>query len=335
MKIGFGAPVSGAWATPGDLATFGARAEADGYASLWTFQRLLIPEGSRMEPVYQSVLDPLVALGFLAADTSRIRLGVALINLPFVSPAYLAKQATTVDVLSGGRFDLGLGIGWLPEEFELTGASMARRGARAGEFIEVLRALWNPGPVATGPGGTGPGGTGPGGTGPGGTGPGGMSRYEGDFYTVPAGRQDPRPVQRPGPPIILGGMSRAAMERAGRMADGWMTSSRADLSRIRDDIKVVRTAAADAGRDPEEIRIVCRGVVRAGQEARSPETGERLLLSGRCEQIRADTGWLGEQGVTEVFYDLNWDPRIGSPDVEHAAAVARAAEIMAALAPVR
>ena len=87
MKIGFGAPVSGAWATPGDLATFGARAEADGYASLWTFQRLLIPEGSRMEPVYQSVLDPLVALGFLAADTSRVRLGVALINLPFVSPA--------------------------------------------------------------------------------------------------------------------------------------------------------------------------------------------------------------------------------------------------------
>ena len=330
MKIGFGAPVSGAWATPGDLAAFGARAEADGYASLWTFQRLLIPEGSRMEPVYQRVLDPLVALGFLAAGTSRIRLGVALINLPFVSPGYLAKQATTVDVLSGGRFDLGLGIGWLPGEFELTGASMARRGARAEEFIEVLRALWNPGP-----GGTGPGGTGPGGTGPGGTGSGGMSRYEGDFYTVPAGRQDPRPVQRPGPPIILGGMSRAAMKRAGRMADGWMTSSRADLTRIRDDIKMVRTAAADAGRNPDQIRIVCRGVVRAGQEAHSPETSERLLLSGSYEQIRTDTAWLGEQGVTEVFYDLNWDPLIGSPDAEHAAAVARAAEIMAALAPAR
>ena len=320
MKIGFGAPVSGAWATPEDLAAFGARAEADGYASLWTFQRLLIPEGSRMEPVYQSVLDPLVALGFLAADTSRIRLGVALINLPFVSPGYLAKQATTVDVLSGGRFDLGLGIGWLPEEFELTGASMARRGARAEEFLDVLRTLWNPGPRGTGPGAPGSG---------------GLSQYDGDFYTVPAGRQAPEPVQRPGPPIILGGMSRAAMERAGRMADGWMTSSRADLSRIRDGIKVVRTAAADAGRDPGEIRVVCRGVVRAGQEARSPETGERLLLSGGYEQIRADTGWLGEQGVTEVFYDLNWDPLIGSPDVEHAAAVARAAEIMAVLAPVQ
>ena len=308
MEIGFGAPVSGAWATPGDLASFGGRAEEAGYASLWTFQRLLIPAGSRLEPVYQSVLDPLVALGFLAARTSRIRLGVALINMPFVSPGYLAKQATTIDVLSGGRLDLGLGIGWMPEEFTLTGASMARRGARAEEYLAVLRALW---------GGS----------------PGGLARFDGDFYTVPAGRQDPEPVQRPGPPVLLGGMSRAAMERAGRTADGWMTSSRADLSHISDDIKVVRTAAAGAGRDPDQIRIVCRGVVRAGEEVRSRETGERLPLSGSYPQIRADASRLGEHGVTELFYDLNWDPRIGSPDVAHEEATARAEEIMAGLAP--
>ncbi len=308
MEIGFGAPVSGAWATPGDLAGFGSRAEEAGYASLWTFQRLLIPAGSQLEPVYQSVLDPVVALGFLAARTSRIRLGVALINMPFVSPGYLAKQATTIDVLSGGRLDLGLGIGWMPEEFTLTGASMARRGARAVEYLAVLRALW---------GGS----------------PGGLARFDGDFYTVPAGRQDPEPVQRPGPPILLGGMSRAAMERAGRTADGWMTSSRADLSHIGDDIKVVRTAAAGAGRDPDQIRIVCRGVVRAGEEVRSRETGERLPLSGSYPQIRADASRLGEHGVTELFYDLNWDPLIGSPDVAHEAATARAEEIMAGLAP--
>ena len=103
MKIGFGAPVAGAWATPEYLAAFSERAEEAGYASLWTFQRLLVPEGSGMEPVYRSVLDAMVALGYIAARTSRIRLGVAILNLPFVSPAYLAKQATTVDVLSGGR----------------------------------------------------------------------------------------------------------------------------------------------------------------------------------------------------------------------------------------
>src|SRR5215475_10911534 len=215
MRIGFGAPVSGAWATPGGLARFAAQAEAAGYGSLWTFQRLLVPEGSAMEPVYHSVLDPMVALGYAAAVTSRIRLGVAVINMPYLSPAYLAKQAATVDVLSGGRLDLGLGIGWMPEEFAIMGASMARRGARAEEYLAVLRTLWADE----------------------------VSSYHGEFYQVPDGRQDPRPVQRPGPPVLLGGMSRPAMERAGRIAEGWITSSRADLTKISEAVRVIGEAA--------------------------------------------------------------------------------------------
>ena len=304
MRIGFGAPVAGAWATPFSLATFAGRAEEAGYATLWTFQRLLVPEGSGMDPVYRSVLDPMVALGYAAAVTSRIRLGVAVLNLPFVSPAYLAKQATTVDVLSGGRLDLGLGIGWMPEEFTITGASTARRGARTEEFLAVLRTLWDDG----------------------------VSSFDGEFYTVPAGRQDPRPVQRPGPPVLLGGMSRAAMERAGRLADGWITSSRADLSAIGESVAVIREAASAAGRDPEAVRIVCRGVVQAGTEAKEPD-GRRRLLSGSYAQIREDAAWLGSQGVTEVFYDLNWDPRIGSPSVSPESAAERAGEILDELAP--
>src|ERR1700683_362880 len=98
MKIGFGAPVAGAWATPGYLAAFSERAEDAGYASLWTFQRLLVPEGSGMEPVYRSVLDPMVALGYVAARTTRIRLGVAVVNLPFVSPAYPGNEAANARV---------------------------------------------------------------------------------------------------------------------------------------------------------------------------------------------------------------------------------------------
>ena len=88
MQIGFGAPVSGAWATPDNLASFAARAEPAGYASLWTFQRLIVPEGSAMEPVYHSVLDPMVALGYTAAVTSRIRLGVAVLNMPVPLPRH-------------------------------------------------------------------------------------------------------------------------------------------------------------------------------------------------------------------------------------------------------
>jgi probable F420-dependent oxidoreductase len=304
MRIGFGAPVAGAWATPSYLASFAERAEDAGYASLWTFQRLLVPEGSGMEPVYRSVLDPMVALGYAAARTSRIRLGVAVVNLPFISPAYLAKQAATVDVLSGGRLDLGLGIGWMPEEFTAVGASAARRGARAEEYLAVLRTLWDDG----------------------------VSSHDGEFYTIPAGRQDPRPVQRPGPPVLFGGMSRAAMERAGRLADGWITSSRADLSAIAEAICVIRTAASAAGRDPGALRIICRGVVRAGTEAKGPDGGRRLL-SGSFAQILQDAAWLGEQGVTELFYDLNWDPQVGSPSVSPESAAARAQEILSELAP--
>jgi probable F420-dependent oxidoreductase len=302
MDIGFGAPVSGAWATPRNLTELGRRAERLGYRSLWTFQRLLAPTSAALAPVYRSVLDPLVTLGFLAAATSSIRLGVAVVNHPFASPLLLAKQAATVDVLSGGRLDLGIGNGWLPEEFTGSGASLAGRGARAEEYVAALRALWST-----------------------------DRGYHGSFYDIPPGRQDPPPVQRPGPPVLLGGMSEAAMERAGRVGDGWITASNADLSKIAEFAKVVQNAATGAGRGP--ARIVCRGVVRPGKPAVSKRTGRRLLLSGSYEQIREDVGWLDSCGVTEVFYDLNFDPQVGDPSVADGTAVLRASEILEALAP--
>ena len=210
----------------------------------------------------------------------------------------------TVDVLSGGRLDLGLGLGWLPEEFAATGASMQHRGARTAEYIEVLRALWGPQP----------------------------SEFSGEFYTVPRGSVLPGPVQPGGPPILLGGVAPAALRRTGRLADGWVTSSRANLSAIGDSIAVIREAAAAAGRDPAAVRIICRGVVRPGEPA-DDGRGGRLLLSGGYAQIRADVDWLESRGVTEVFYDLNWDPLIGAPDVNPASATARAAGVLDVLAP--
>jgi probable F420-dependent oxidoreductase len=308
MRIGFGAPVSGIWATPDNLASFGASAEAAGYASLWTFQRLIVPAGSAMDPVYHSVLDPMVALGFLAGATHRIRLGVAVVNLPYLAPSYLAKLATTVDVLSRGRLDLGLGIGWLPDEFTAAGATMADRGARVSEYLEVLRRAWRAD---------------------------GVTEFSGRFYQVPPGRIAPKPVQRPGPPILLAGGVPAALRRAGQLADGWVTASRTNLSRIGEGIALVRAAAEEAGRDPAAIRIVCRGVVRHGPPVTVPEGGGRLLLSGSYADIRADADWLAGQGVTELFYDLNWDPLIGSPTADPIGAVARAEEILTELAPGR
>ncbi|GAA0722094.1 TIGR03619 family F420-dependent LLM class oxidoreductase [Dactylosporangium roseum] len=303
MRIGFGLPVSGTWAAPDRLAQVAGEAERMGYDSLWTFQRLFVGADQKVDPVYQSVLDPLIALGYAAARTESIRLGVAVMNLPFVSPAVLAKQASTLDVLSGGRFDLGLGVGWAEAEFQAAGASTERRGARTKEYVAVLRTLWGDE----------------------------VSRFDGEFYTVPPGRMLPKPIQRPGPPILLGGSVPAALRRAGRIADGWVSRSAHDLSQIHKDIALVRAAAEEAGREPNRLRFVCRSVLRLTD---TEIAGERRRLSGTYEQVREDVAWLGTQGVTEVFYDLNWDPRVAGPGVDPSAAVDRALTVLHNLAPV-
>jgi probable F420-dependent oxidoreductase len=308
MRIGFGLPVAGAWAHPETIAQFARRADDLGYDSAWAFQRLLVAADDQPAPVYRRVLDPLVSLAFAAAHTSRIRLGVSIINMPFVSPTLLAKQAATLDVLSGGRLDLGLGVGWSVLEFKASGADTARRGARAEEYLAALRTLWADE----------------------------VSEYHGEFYEIPPSRMAPKPVQQPGPPVLLGGVVPAALRRAGRLAAGWLSSSRANLDKIGEQAQIVRRAAEEAGRDPASIRVVCRGVVRAGElvgDAADAGADSRPRLAGSYEQIREDTAWLETQGVTEVFYDLNWDPLIGSPDTDPAAAAERAGEILEALAP--
>jgi probable F420-dependent oxidoreductase len=299
MLIGFGLPVSGAWATAGSVARFAVRAEELGYHSVWTFQRLLVGVDQDLAPVYRSVLDPVVALAYAAARTSRIRLGVAVVNLPFVSPTYLAKQAATLDVLSGGRLDLGLGTGWSDIEFTATGAAPARRGARTEEYLAVLHTLWADE----------------------------ISAFDGEFYTVPPSRMAPRPAQRPGPPVLLGAYAEPALRRAGRAAAGWISGSSASMAQIARGAQIVRAAAAEAGRDPAQVRIVCRGTLRLGDHRADHP------LSGTYEQIRAGADELAGHGVTELFYDLNWDPLVGSPDADPVAAVERAEEVMTALAP--
>ena len=259
MDIGFGAPVSGAWATPQNLTEFARRAERSATGRCGRFSGCS-RRPAPLAPVYRSVLDPLVSLGYLAAATSSIRLGVAVVNHPFASPLLLAKQAATVDVLSGGRLDLGIGNGWLPEEFTGSGAALAGRGARAEEYVAALRALWS-----------------------------GDRGYHGTFFDIPPGRQDPPPVQRPGPPILLGGTSEAAMERAGRIGDGWITPSGADLWKVAESAKVVQNAATAAGRRP--ARIVCRGVVAAGRRCRSGPASGTCCRGRTSRSARTSGGW--------------------------------------------
>lgn len=302
MRIGFGAPVSGSWATPENLAAVARRAEELGYHSLWTYQRLLSPVDASYGEVYRSVQDPIVPLAYAAAVTSRIRLGVAVVNLPFVAPVVLAKQLATLDVLSGGRLDAGLGNGWSDEEFTATGATKRRQGRRAEEFIAVLRRLWTDDVV----------------------------EFQGEFYQIPRMRMDPKPVQRPHPPILLGGGAEPALRRAGRLCDGWVSSSRMDPRRLGEAVALVRAAAEQAGRDPASLRFVCRAAVRV-----RPAGARQGPLTGTPDQIRADFDDIAAQGITELFVDLNFDPEIGSPDADPAASRRRADEALAAFAPAR
>ena len=301
MHVGFAAPISGSWATPETMLRVVRRAEDLGYHSVWTFQRLLISAEGDWPEVYRSVQDPTVTLAYLAGHTSRVRLGLGVVNIPFVSPALLAKQLATLDILSGGRLDVGLGLGWSKEEFAASGAAYEGRGRRAEEFLEALRALWTEE----------------------------VTSFRGDFYEIPAARMNPKPVQRPHPPILLGATAAPALRRVGRLTDGWISSSRADLTTLGEAIVAVKDAARQAGRDPGQLRFVCRGVVRV----RSAGASGRKLLTGSPNEIRADFDVLREQGVTELFLDLNYDPEIGSPDADEEKSAQRAEEALAALAP--
>ena len=204
MKIGIFAPLVSPTATPEFVARLATGSEENGFASLWVTEHAVlfddyasrypyaengrIPAGGRA-----AFLAPFSTLAFLAARTEKIRLGTGICLVPQRNPVYTAKDVATVDWLSGGRVDFGIGIGWLAEEFAALAVPFEQRAKRCSEYIEVMRRLWCDE----------------------------TSRYEGEFYVLPACRQYPKPVQKPHPPIHVGGNSDAALRRVARYGDGW------------------------------------------------------------------------------------------------------------------
>jgi probable F420-dependent oxidoreductase len=302
VDLGFGLPVAGGWATPEALVAVARRAEALGYRAVWTFQRLLYPTAPREEyygapgpwpAAFASVMDPLAVLAFVAASTRTVRLGVSVLVMPLYQPVVLAKQLATLDVLSGGRLDVGLGLGWSSDEWEASGTPTARRGARADEFIRCLRAVWTDDPV----------------------------EFRGEFYRVPRARVAPRPVQRPHPPLLLGGYHPSVLRRAATLCDGY-TGGNIPLAELTATVRRVRDAAAAAGRDPGRFPIVCRGSFNLTPEKLG---ADRRALWGSAEQIRDDLARYAAAGVTQIFLEPNFQPG--------GAALDRVLEQMEALAP--
>jgi probable F420-dependent oxidoreductase len=311
VKLGFGLPVAGSWATPDNMVRVAGEAEGLGYHSVWTVARLLYPLEPRdhypyappgpWPEVFKRVADSIVALAYVAAATSRIRLGTAVLNLPYYQPVLLAKQLATLDVVSGGRLVLGVGLGWSRDEYQAVGVPYRRRGARMDECLRCLTAVWTEDVV----------------------------QFEGEFSSVPPSLVEPKPQQRPRPPILVGGYSEAAIRRAVTLADGYIGGN-VPLGQVAPLVRRLSEAAAEAGRDPGTLHVVSRGSVRLDER---PHGEDRRPLYGSLDEIREDVERYQEAGLTELFLDLNFDPRIASPDSDPRASLERALELMHALAP--
>jgi probable F420-dependent oxidoreductase len=204
MKIGLFCPLRSPVANGEFLHQLGQGCEERGVSSLWlgehvvTFPRYesTYPgsgDGVFRFPDQSGLLDMVASIGFLAAATTTVRLGTGICILPQNNPVYVAKQYASLDFLSGGRVDFGVGVGWSWEEFEAVGAPWERRGARCDEYLEVIRTLWTDD----------------------------LSSYEGEFYRLPPCHCYPKPVQQPMVPITVGGHSTAALRRAARYGNGW------------------------------------------------------------------------------------------------------------------
>jgi probable F420-dependent oxidoreductase len=296
MQLGFALPISGTWATPDNIVSVAKDAEAHGFRGLWTFQRWLADDS--LAGVYQSVLDPMILLGYAAAVTTRARLGLAIVNGPFYSPVAIAKQFAALDVLSGGRLDGGVGLGWSTAEYAAAGVPMEHRGRRFDEWLDCLDVLLSGEEVS----------------------------FEGEYYQVPQSRIAPRPVQRPRPPVFIGGSAKPALRRAGA-SDGWISSSRMPLDVVRSAVQGVRAAAEQAGKAPDAVHCVVRGVTVLLDAPN--DDADRALLNGSLDQVRDGLAAYAAAGVDEVFLDLNFDSdRVGNTSADPALALELTARLM-------
>ena len=211
-------------------------AEAAGFESVWGGEHVVLPDSIVSKYPYTKdgkipakpdtpVPDPLIWLAFAAAAAPTLRLGTCILIVPQRNPLILAKELATLDVLSGGRVELGLGVGWLKEEFDALGVDWARRGARNDEYVAAMRTLWA-GPHA---------------------------EFHGEFVDFEPATCSPRPVNG-NIPILVGGDTDAAVRRAVKLADGYFPGE-GDAERLGVLIRKVRQGAEDAGRDPDSIEI--------------------------------------------------------------------------------
>ena len=288
MQTGFIAVGIGLMADPEVMSLAAETAEQAGFHSIWAPEHIVLldqyasrypysPDGKFPSPTMQvEILDPFAALTFIAAQTKTIRVGTGICLVPERNPLTTAKEVATLDKLSGGRFDFGVGVGWLEEEFTALGVPWARRAARTREYLQVMKKLWTEEETS----------------------------FEGEFCSFPSVRSYPKPVQQPHPPIIFGGESEPALRRVGEVGDGWfgmnvsVDEAPAKIGRIKD-------YARAAGRDPDALQFaispgmgapLTRDDIKRAQDA---EVGQLIvgLFPADRGAVKDDIARLAEQVV--------------------------------------
>ncbi|HKA30665.1 MAG TPA: LLM class F420-dependent oxidoreductase [Candidatus Binatia bacterium] len=237
MKFGLMYANAGPFAFPEMLTHLATTAERTGIESIWAVEHVVIPVGYKSTYPYDPsgkipappqvpMPDPLIALAYAAAVTKTLRLATGILILPQRHPLYVAKEVASLDVLSGGRLILGIGVGWLEEEFQALGIPFRERAARTAETVRAMRSLWKPEPEP----------------------------FSGKFFRWGPLESHPKPVQQPGVPIVVGGHTDIAARRAARYGDGFFpgVTDEDKLTRL---LGIMRGECAKVGRDPAKIEV--------------------------------------------------------------------------------
>jgi probable F420-dependent oxidoreductase len=282
MRIGVTVPnVHETLAEPTTIEAVGRRADELGFDSIWCNDHLAIPgarDGGGAEPAYaaaygeqrgQHVYEPLIVLAYLAAVTRRVLLGTSVYLLPLRNPLLAAKQAVSLDRLSDGRLVLGVGVGWLESEFAALGVPYRQRGSRTDEAIAMLKALCAQD----------------------------SAEFHGRHHSLADVEFLPKPVQRPHPPLWIGGRSDAAMRRAARTGDAWHPSH-LTVDELRRQIPVLHAECERAGRSAADVTVTTRRKL-----VRTPTDDERVL-QGDAGAIAATVAELEQVGVSHLVVEL-------------------------------
>jgi probable F420-dependent oxidoreductase len=298
MKVGITLPQVGQPVTREDVIELVKAAEAEEVDSLWVLDRLLWPlkpqtpyrgtKDGTLPVSAQNVFDPLELLTFAAANTEKIALGTSVIDMLFHNPIILARRFATLDVLSQGRVICGLGIGWSRDEYQACNIPFTDRGKRAIEFVEVLKKIWMYDVV----------------------------EFKGEFYNIPASKIGPKPIQKPYPPIYLGGWSSKTFPRIIKdEANGWLASMGvgiASLDYLRNNMRILKDEANRANKNKRNFRVFVLAYPQT--DSRYSKSGERIPLNGTIDQIGSDIQKIKEMGVDHIilcylFSKENRDPK--------------------------